>query len=86
MTREVLDCSDLDRYLGKPMEPARLKERLGNSDIRRWVQAMHYPNRLHYDEGFAADSRCSRVTHDTRRANLRTDGAALTRNLRTDGW
>lgn len=57
MNDQLLDCSDIDRYLGKPMQPARLKEPLANNDIRRWVQAMHYPNRLHYDEEFAAESR-----------------------------
>ena len=57
MADEALDCSDIDRYLGKPMQPARLKEPLANNDIRRWVQAMHYPNRLHYEDEFAAASR-----------------------------
>ncbi len=57
MADETLDCSDIDRYLGKPMQPARLKEPLANNDIRRWVQAMHYPNRLHYEDEFAAASR-----------------------------
>ena len=57
MTDETLDCSDIDGYLGKPMQPARLKEPLSNNDIRRWVQAMHYPNRLHYEDEFAAESR-----------------------------
>jgi hypothetical protein len=57
MADETLDCSDIDRYLGKPMQPARLKEPLANNDIRRWVQAMHYPNRLHYEDEFAAESR-----------------------------
>lgn len=61
MTRRVLDCSDLDQYLGKPMQPARIKERLSNNDFRRWVQAMHYPNRLHYDETFASQSRFGRI-------------------------
>src|SRR3546814_8337850 len=27
------------------------------NDIRRWVQAMHYPNPLHYDERWAEESR-----------------------------
>ena len=57
MTDETLDCSDIDQYLGKPMQPGRLKEPLSNNDIRRWVQAMHYPNRLHYEDEFAAASR-----------------------------
>jgi hypothetical protein len=58
---EILDCSDLDNYLGKPMQPARIKEPLSNTDIRRWAQAMHYPNRLHYDNEFAAEGRFGRI-------------------------
>lgn len=52
-----LDVSDLDRYMGVPMEPGLLKEPVATNDIRRWVQAMHYPNPLHYEERWAADSR-----------------------------
>ena len=57
----TLDCSDIDRYLGKPIQPARLREPLANNDIRRWVQAMHYPNRLHYEDEFAAAGRYGRI-------------------------
>jgi hypothetical protein len=53
----ILDTSDLDNYMGKPMQPARMVEPFANTDIRRWVQAMHYPNRLHYDTMFAMQSR-----------------------------
>jgi hypothetical protein len=52
-----LDCSDLDRYIGKPMQPARMIDPFANNDIRRWVQAMHYPNRLHYDAMYGMQSR-----------------------------
>lgn len=52
-----LDASDLDRYMGVPMEPGELKEPVVTNDIRRWVQAMHYPNPLHYDERWAEASR-----------------------------
>jgi len=61
MTDNILDCSDIDQYLGKPMQQARIKEPLSNTDIRRWAQAMHYPNRLHYDNDFAAESRFGRI-------------------------
>jgi N-terminal half of MaoC dehydratase len=61
MNDKTLDCSDLDNYLGKPMQPARLREPLSNTDIRRWAQAMHYPNRLHYDNDFAATGRFGRI-------------------------
>lgn len=58
---DVLDCSDLDQYMGQPMQPARMKEPLHNNDFRRWVQAMHYPNLLHYDADFAAEGRFRRL-------------------------
>ena len=29
--------------MGKPMQPARMVDPFANNDIRRWVQAMHYP-------------------------------------------
>ena len=58
MTTELtLDCSDIDKYLGKPCDQSPLREPIGNNDIRRWVQAMHYPNLLHYDPAYAAASR-----------------------------
>ncbi|RLP53377.1 MAG: hypothetical protein D6160_16380 [Ketobacter sp.] len=57
----TLDCSELDQHMGKPMAPARMKEPLHNNDFRRWVQAMHYPNLLHYDHDFAAEGRYGRL-------------------------
>lgn len=57
----TLDCSDLDNYIGKPMTPFSLKEDLHNNDFRRWAQAMHYPNLLHYDSDYAARSRYGRL-------------------------
>lgn len=61
MTDKKLDCSDIDQYLGKPIAPARMKEPLHNNDFRRWVQAMHYPNLLHYDHDFAAEGRYGKL-------------------------
>src|SRR3546814_16517809 len=61
MTDKTLDCSDIDDFLGKPIQPGRTREPIAGNDIRRWVQAMHYPNRLHYDDGFAAEGRYSRI-------------------------
>jgi len=52
----TLDTSDLDRHMGVPMEPGELKDPVALNDVRRWVQAMHYPNPLHYDERWAAES------------------------------
>ena len=53
----TLDASDLDQHMGVPMEPGELTEPVAPNDIRRWVQGMHYPNPLHYDERWAAESR-----------------------------
>lgn len=61
MSHETLDCSDIDRHLGKPIEGARLKDPIGNLDIKRWAQAMHYPNGLHYNPAFAVESRFGRL-------------------------
>jgi acyl dehydratase len=57
----TLDVSDLDRWMGVPMEPGELKEPVAMNDIRRWVQGMHYPNPLHYDETWAAESRFGQI-------------------------
>ena len=57
MSSPLLDTSDLDRYMGKAMQPARMVDPFAGTDIRRWVQAMHYPNRLHYDSLYAMQSR-----------------------------
>ena len=56
MSSALLDTSDLDRYLGKPLQDARSVEPVQANDIRRWVQAMHYPNRFHYDADYAQQS------------------------------
>ena len=61
MTTKTLDCSDLDQHMGKAIAPAKMKEPLHNNDIRRWVQAMHYPNLLHYDHDFAAEGRYGKL-------------------------
>jgi hypothetical protein len=61
MTDRKLDCSDLDNYMGKPMTPWTLKDSLHNNEFRRWAQAMHYPNLLHFDHDYAAVSRFGRL-------------------------
>jgi hypothetical protein len=61
MNDKILDCSQLDDLMGKPIAPARMKEPLHNNDFRRWAQAMHYPNLLHYDHDFAAEGRFGRL-------------------------
>lgn len=56
-----LDVSDLDRHMGVPIRAGELNDDVTIADIRRWVQAMHYPNPLHYDDDWAAASRFGRV-------------------------
>ena len=53
----ALDTSDLARHMGVPMRPGELNDDISGADIRRWVQAMHYPNPLHYDRAWAEQSR-----------------------------
>src|SRR4051794_39190746 len=58
---DELDVSDLARHMGVPIMPGELREPVAVNDIRRWVQAMHYPNALHYDDAWAATSRFGRI-------------------------
>jgi acyl dehydratase len=53
---ESLDTTDVDRWIGRPLGGGQLKEPITVNDIRRWVQAMHNPNPIHYDEAVAAKS------------------------------
>jgi N-terminal half of MaoC dehydratase len=57
----TLDCSDIDQYLGKPIDSAPIRELIANNDIRRWAHAMHYPNLLHFDPDYAAASRWGKL-------------------------
>jgi hypothetical protein len=74
VTDKTLDCSDLGQYMGKPMKPTSLKEPVHNTDFRRWAQAMHYPNLLHYDHDFAALSRFGRMVAPQSFAIAAADG------------
>jgi hypothetical protein len=47
--------------MGKPLTTWTLRDDLHNNDFRRWSQAMHYPNLLHYDDDFAARGRYGRL-------------------------
>lgn len=51
---EALPTIDVDRYVGQFVPGGQLKEPITVTDIRRFVQAMHYPNPRHYDEEAAA--------------------------------
>jgi len=53
----TLDTSDVDRWVGKPVVFAELWDACNATDIRRWVQAMDYPNPIHWDEEFARASK-----------------------------
>jgi acyl dehydratase len=52
-----LDVSDVDPRVGKPVIFAELWDPCNATDIRRWVQAMDYPNPIHWDEQFARSSK-----------------------------
>ena len=54
-TAAALDTSDVDKYVGQPVGGGQLKEPVTVTDIRRWVQAMSYPNRRHFDDEAAAE-------------------------------
>ena len=51
-----MDVRDVDRYVGQRLVYAEFWDPCNATDIRRWVQAMDYPNPLHWDEGFARAS------------------------------
>lgn len=53
----TLDTTDVDRYVGKPVGGGQQKEPVAVNDVRRWAQAMQYPNPLHYDDDVAVRSR-----------------------------
>jgi len=53
----TLDTSDVDKWVGKQIVYAELWDPCNATDIRRWVQAMDYPNPIHWDEGFASASK-----------------------------
>ncbi|WP_345426767.1 FAS1-like dehydratase domain-containing protein [Halioxenophilus aromaticivorans] len=58
---KTLDTSDIDQYLGHEIDPSPIREAISNNDIRRWVHAMHYANRLHYDPQYALESRWGKI-------------------------
>jgi hypothetical protein len=57
----TLDTTDVDRYVGKPVGGGQLKDPVAVNDVRRWAQAMQYPNPLHYEEDVAAASPFGRI-------------------------
>ena len=57
----TMDTTDVDRYVGKPVGGGQQKEPVQTNDIRRWAQAMQYPNPLHYEEAIAEQSPFGRI-------------------------
>ena len=53
----TLDLSDVDPRVGQLVGGGQLWEPCSATDIRRWVQAMDYPNPIHWDEEFASKSK-----------------------------
>jgi len=59
---ESLDTTDVDRWIGRPLGGGQLKEPVTANDVRRWVQAMHNPNPIHYDDDAAVKSVFGKLT------------------------
>jgi acyl dehydratase len=53
MAYEPIDTAGIDRWIGQPIGGEQLKGVVTITDMRRWAQAMHNPNPLHYDELYA---------------------------------
>ena len=53
----TMDTSDVDQWIGKPVIFAEMWDACNATDVRRWVQALDYPNPIHWDEEFARASR-----------------------------
>ena len=52
-----LDTTDMDRWLGVPLQRLQPRYPTTEADIGRWAQGMQNPNPLYYDPDFAAASR-----------------------------
>jgi acyl dehydratase len=50
------DTSDVDRWIGRPIGGGQMVEPITRNDVRRWVQAMHNPNPIYYNEDAARAS------------------------------
>ncbi len=53
----ALDTSDVDQWIGKRVIFAEMLDPCNATDIRRWVQALDYPNPIHWDQDFANASK-----------------------------
>ncbi|HTU60998.1 MAG TPA: MaoC family dehydratase N-terminal domain-containing protein, partial [Polyangiales bacterium] len=52
-----MDLSDVERRVGQEVGGGELNDPCSSTDIRRWVMAMDYPNPIHWDGGFAKNSK-----------------------------
>ncbi|MEY2928346.1 MAG: hypothetical protein RL367_2823, partial [Pseudomonadota bacterium] len=57
MSEVKLDTSDVDKWVGKPVIFAEMWDPCNATDIRRWVQALDFPNPVHWDQDFAKNSK-----------------------------
>jgi hypothetical protein len=82
-----LDTSDLDRWVGKKIGGANLKDPIHVNDIRRWAQGMQNPHPLYFDEKWAQESRFGRIVAPQSFAVCASDshGAAPSIQGRIDG-
>lgn len=55
------DTKPIDAVLGKIIPGPQLKESVTVQDVRAWVQAMHNPNPIHFDDKAAGRSRFGRI-------------------------
>ncbi len=55
------DTSDVDNWVGVPIGGGTARYPISESDIARWVQAMHNPNPLYIRPEYAAESRFGRI-------------------------
>ncbi|CAN7587096.1 MaoC family dehydratase N-terminal domain-containing protein [Phenylobacterium sp. LjRoot219] len=52
-----LDLTDVEPRVGQLVGGGQRRDPCSPNDIRRWVMAMDYPNPIHWDEDFAANSK-----------------------------
>ena len=55
------DTSDVDSWIGIPLDGSNMKEPVHVNDIRRWAQGMQNPNPIFYDDEYAAESRFGQI-------------------------
>lgn len=56
-----IDTADIERWVGVPIGGGQPKDPYTANDIRRFVEAMANPNRLHWDDEYAARSLFGRL-------------------------